>query len=56
MTAFLLRRVLALIPTFLFASIIVFSAVRLIPGDVIDELAAEIVKENTLTKEEEKNL
>ena len=36
MSAYLIRRLLALIPTLLFASMIVFATVRLIPGDVID--------------------
>lgn len=41
MFAYFLRRAFALIPTFLFASIIVFSAVRLIPGDVIDMMLSQ---------------
>lgn len=36
MHAYIIRRVLALIPTLIFASLIVFITVRLIPGDVID--------------------
>lgn len=36
MHAYIIRRVLALIPTLIFASLIVFVTVRLIPGDVID--------------------
>ncbi len=36
MRAYILRRLLALIPTLLFASIIVFVTVRMIPGDIID--------------------
>ena len=36
MQAYVLRRLLALIPTLFFASVIVFVTVRLIPGDVID--------------------
>ena len=36
MQAYIIRRVLALIPTLFFASLIVFVTVRLIPGDVID--------------------
>ena len=36
MQAYIIRRLLALIPTLLFASLIVFVTVRLIPGDVID--------------------
>jgi peptide/nickel transport system permease protein len=47
MGAYILRRLLALLPTLLLASVIVFVSVRLIPGDVIDlmlsqnDLAAE---------------
>jgi len=36
MQAYIVRRLLALIPTLFFASVIVFVTVRLIPGDVID--------------------
>ena len=41
MQAYILRRLLALIPTLLFASIIVFMTVRLIPGDVIDMMLSQ---------------
>ena len=36
MQAYIIRRLLALIPTLIFASLIVFVIVRLIPGDIID--------------------
>jgi peptide/nickel transport system permease protein len=36
MQAYIIRRLLAMVPTLLFASIIVFVTVRLIPGDIID--------------------
>ena len=36
MRAYITRRVLLLIPTFLLLSILVFLSVRFIPGDVID--------------------
>jgi peptide/nickel transport system permease protein len=36
MQAYIVRRLLALIPTLFFASVIVFVTVRLIPGDIID--------------------
>jgi len=39
--AYILRRLLALIPTLLFASIIVFATVRMIPGDVIDLMLSQ---------------
>ncbi|MFU8816833.1 MAG: ABC transporter permease [Pseudomonadales bacterium] len=41
MQAYILRRLLALIPTLLFASLIVFGAMRMIPGDVIDLMLAQ---------------
>ncbi len=41
MQAFIIRRVLALIPTLIFASLIVFVSMRLIPGDVIDQMMAQ---------------
>lgn len=41
MSAYLVRRLLALIPTLLFASMIVFVTVRLIPGDVIDMMLSQ---------------
>lgn len=41
MSAYLVRRLLALLPTLLFASIIVFSIVRLVPGDVVDLMLSQ---------------
>jgi len=41
MQAYLVRRLLALIPTLIFASIIVFATVRMIPGDVIDLMMSQ---------------
>jgi peptide/nickel transport system permease protein len=41
MSSYVIRRVLALIPTLLFASVIVFVTVRLIPGDIIDMMLSE---------------
>ncbi|ALD92487.1 peptide/nickel transport system permease protein [Cupriavidus gilardii CR3] len=41
MSAYLMRRLLALLPTLLFASIIVFSIVRLVPGDVVDLMLSQ---------------
>ena len=41
MRAYIVRRLLALVPTLLFASIIVFVTVRLIPGDVIDMMLSQ---------------
>lgn len=41
MRAYIVRRLLALIPTLIFASMIVFITVRLIPGDVIDMMLSQ---------------
>jgi len=41
MGAYLLRRLLALVPTLLLASVIVFVTIRLIPGDVIDLMMSQ---------------
>ena len=41
MYAYLVRRLLALVPTLFFASLIVFISMRLIPGDVIDLMLAQ---------------
>ena len=41
MRAYAIRRLLALIPTLMFASLIVFTTVRLIPGDVIDLMLSQ---------------
>jgi peptide/nickel transport system permease protein len=38
---YVVRRLLALIPTLLFASLIVFATVRMIPGDVIDMMLSQ---------------
>ncbi|MEE8400486.1 MAG: ABC transporter permease [Desulfobacterales bacterium] len=41
MRAYLMRRLIALIPTMLFATLIVFCAIRLIPGDIIDLMISQ---------------
>ena len=41
MRTYILRRLLALIPTLFFASVIVFVSVRLIPGSIIDLMLAQ---------------
>lgn len=41
MRSYILRRLLALLPTLFFASLIVFFTVRLIPGDVIDLMLSQ---------------
>ena len=41
MRAYLIRRLLALIPTILFATLIVFVVIRIIPGDIIDQMISQ---------------
>ena len=41
MQAYIIRRLLALIPTLFFASLIVFFSMRLIPGSVVDLMMAQ---------------
>ena len=41
MGAYVLRRLLALVPTLILASIIVFVTIRMIPGDVIDLMLSQ---------------
>ena len=41
MQAYIARRLIALLPTLFFASLIVFMSMRLIPGDVIDLMLAQ---------------
>ncbi len=41
MLAYIIRRLLLVIPTLLFVSIVVFFFMRLIPGDIIDQMADE---------------
>jgi len=41
MQAYILRRLLALVPTLLIASIIVFVIVRMVPGDVVDLMLSQ---------------
>ena len=41
MQAYIARRLLALIPTLFFASVIVFATVRMIPGDIIDLMLSQ---------------
>ncbi len=41
MRSYLIKRVLALIPTILFATLIVFFVIRVIPGDIIDQMISQ---------------
>ncbi|MBL4908069.1 MAG: ABC transporter permease [Sneathiella sp.] len=53
MKAYALRRLLALIPTLLIASVIVFFVIRLIPGSVIDLMLSENDFSNDATSREQ---
>lgn len=55
MRAYMIRRILLIVPTLLLVTIIVFLSVRFIPGDVIDMLVSEINVENTMSYEEARN-
>ncbi len=53
MYAYILRRLLALIPTLFFASLIVFVIVRMVPGDVVDlMLSQNDVSADALSREQ----
>jgi peptide/nickel transport system permease protein len=53
MYAYILRRLLALLPTLFFASVIVFVIVRMVPGDVVDlMLSQNDISANALTREQ----
>ena len=43
MRAYIIRRLLLIIPTLLILSILVFLSVRFIPGDVIDVMAGQLL-------------
>ncbi|MFC1933033.1 ABC transporter permease [Chloroflexota bacterium] len=47
MRAYIIRRVLLIIPTTLLVTLIVFMAARFIPGDVIEQMVAEMAAEVT---------
>lgn len=53
MHAYILRRLLALVPTLFFASVIVFVIVRMVPGDVVDMMLSQNdVSANALTRDQ----
>ncbi len=56
MRAYLIRRILLIIPTLALLTIIVFLIIRLIPGDVIDMMVAEINTEGLMTYEEAREM
>jgi peptide/nickel transport system permease protein len=50
MRTYIIRRILLIIPTLFMASLIVFFAVRLIPGDIIDIMMAEVSTVSVIDK------
>ena len=48
MRAYIIRRLLLIIPTLFILSIIVFFSVRFIPGDAVDMMVAKMVAEETM--------
>jgi peptide/nickel transport system permease protein len=44
MRAYIIRRLLLIVPTLFLASIIVFAVIRFIPGSVIDQMLADMIK------------
>ena len=52
MQAYIIRRVLLVIPTIFVASLIVFFAIRFIPGDVVSQMASGIGIMSDMNKEE----
>ncbi len=52
MRAYVVRRIVLIIPTLLLVTIFVFLSVRFIPGDAIDQLVAEINVENSMSYQE----
>lgn len=53
MHTYILRRMLALLPTLFFASVIVFVIVRMVPGDVVDLMMSQNdISANSLGREE----
>ncbi len=56
MRAYLIRRILLIIPTLVLLTVIVFLIIRLIPGDVIDMMVAEINTEGLMTYEEAREM
>jgi len=52
MTAYIIRRLLLIIPTMFLVTVIVFVGMRFIPGDVIDQIVAEHVFANITEREQ----
>ena len=53
MRAYIIRRLLLIIPTLFILSIIVFLSVRFIPGDIVDAMAAQMERYQTATIDRE---
>ena len=56
MRAYLIRRLVLIIPTLVLLTMIVFLSVRFIPGDVIDMIVAEVNIEGVLSYEEARDM
>ena len=56
MRAYIIRRILLIIPTLVLLTVIVFLSVRFIPGDVIDILVSEINSEGVMSYEQAREL
>lgn len=52
MKAYIIRRLLLMIPTVLLVTILVFMLVRIVPGDVVDLMAADLGTNSDIDKEE----
>ena len=52
MQAYIIRRVLLIIPTIFVMSLIVFFAIRLIPGDVVSQMTSGLGNMTDIAKEE----
>ena len=50
MRSYIIRRILLMIPTLFIASLIVFFAIRLIPGDIIDVMMSEVQTVSVIEK------
>ena len=53
MRAYIIRRLLLVIPTLFILSIIVFLSVRFIPGDIVDAMAAQMERYQAATIDRE---
>ena len=56
MRAYIIRRVVLIIPNLLLLTVVVFLSVRFIPGDVVDMLVSEINTEGVMSYEEARDM